>query len=216
MAHKRPTEGEYPDESRKRIQNPHKHRGGRERSEKKRKMFQQQGRLTMQEEEDLIAVQMAELNESPEVKNRIAAVLRNAYLEKYGSEPGPSGSKGPAKPASESESANDDVDQTDSSIARLEEQFGQDLEIEPELQEEMRSMSLRRRIVRKRSLRGRIVRERSSRRNNSRRRSSKGRFVRLGNEIQRRKTRSQGQLQGLQLHHNNQQTHLIGFNLMEL
>ena len=36
MALKRPTEGENPEESRKRVQNPHKHRGGRERSEKKR------------------------------------------------------------------------------------------------------------------------------------------------------------------------------------
>ena len=138
VASKRPTEGEHPDESRKKGPNPHKHRGGRERSEKKRKMYQQQGRLTVQEEEDLIAVQMAELNESPEVKNQIADVLRNAYLEKYGSEPGPSGSKGPAKPASESESANDDDDdddQTDSSMVRLREQFGQDLEIEPELQD---------------------------------------------------------------------------------
>ena len=137
IATKRATEGDYPDESRKRILNLHKHRGGRERSEKKRKMLQQQGRLTIQEEEDLIARQMAELNESPEVKDQIAAVLRNAYLEKYGSAPGPSGSKGPGQPASESECANDDEDQTDSSIDRLEEQFGQDLDISPELEEEI-------------------------------------------------------------------------------
>ena len=153
VAPKRPTEDEHPDESRKKGPNPHKHRGGRERSEKKRKMYQQQERLTVQEEEDLIAAQMAELNESPEVKNQIAAVLRNAYLEKYGSEPGPSGSKGPArppaKPASESESANDD-DQTDSSMARLEEQFGQDLDIDPELQEVIHQTLTERRESKKR------------------------------------------------------------------
>ena len=155
VASKRPTEGERPDESRKKGPNPHKHRGGRERSEKKRKMYQQQERLTVQEEEDLIAAQMAELNESPEVKSQIAAVLRNAYLEKYGSEPGPSGSKGPtrppAKPASESESANDDEDdQTDSSIARLQEQFGQDLDIEPELQDVIHQTLTERRESKKR------------------------------------------------------------------
>ena len=153
-ATKKVTESEYPDESRKRILNPHKQRGGRERSEKKRKMFQQQGRLTIQEEEDLKATQMAELNEAPEVKNQIAAVLRNAYLEKCGSEPGPSGSKGPGQPASESEYANDDEDQTDSSIDRLEEQFGQDLDIEPELKEEIHRTLNERLESKKREKRG--------------------------------------------------------------
>ena len=83
---------------------PKKHRGGRERSEKKRKKFQQV-RWTIQEEEDLIAMQMAELNETQEVRDQIGAVLRNAYLAKYRSEPGPSGSKGPDQSASESEGA---------------------------------------------------------------------------------------------------------------
>ena len=86
----------------------------------------------------------------------------------------------------------------------------------------LRKRSLRERHSRGRSLRerssiGRIVRERSSRRNNSRRRRrSKGRFVKLGNEIQRKKMRSQGQHQGHQIHRNSQLMHLIGFNQMEL
>lgn len=62
--------------SRGRSPNPHKHRGGRERSE------------TLQEEEAIIDSQLAELNETPEIKEQTAQVLREAYLKKYGSEPG--------------------------------------------------------------------------------------------------------------------------------
>ena len=116
----RDDKGDYPDEPRKRNLDPKRHRGGRERSEKKRKKFQQE-RLTIQEEEDLIAMQMAEVNETQEVRVQIAAVLRNAYLEKYGSEPGPSGGKGPEQSASESEGADYEEVQSDSSMDRLEE-----------------------------------------------------------------------------------------------
>ena len=52
-----------PEEPRKRNLVPKKHRGGRERSEKKRKKHQQE-RLAIQEEENLIAMQMAELKKS--------------------------------------------------------------------------------------------------------------------------------------------------------
>ena len=123
---------------------PKKHRGGRERSEKKRNKLQREG-LTIQEEKDLIATQMAELNEAQEAKDQIAAVLRNAYLEKYKSEPGPSGSKGPDQPASEPEGADYEEQQTDSSIDRLEEQFGRDLDIPSEVEEELKKKDLEKR-----------------------------------------------------------------------
>jgi len=67
---------------------PQKHRGGRERSEKKRKNLQQeQDRLTVEGEEALIESQMSELNDTPEVKEQIAQALREAYLKRFGSEP---------------------------------------------------------------------------------------------------------------------------------
>ena len=102
-------------EPRKRNLVPKKHRGGRERSEKKRRKLQQE-RLTLQEEEDLIAMQMAELNKTQEVRDQIAAVLRNAYLEKYGSEPWPGGSKGPDQPESESEEMDREGEESDSAL----------------------------------------------------------------------------------------------------
>ena len=129
--------------------NPNKHRGGRERSEKKRKKLQQE-RLTIQEEEDFIAMQMAELNETQEVRDQIAAVLRKAYLEKYGSEPGPSGSKGPDQPASESEGADYEEELSDSSMDRLEEQFGQELDMPSEAEEELQRQDRERKKLEKR------------------------------------------------------------------
>ena len=141
--------GDYPDEPRKRNLNPNKHRGGRERSEKKRKELQQE-RLTIQEEEDFIAMQMAELNETQEVRDQIAAVLRKAYLEKYGSEPGPSGSKGPDQPASESERADYEEELSDSSMDRLEEQLGQELDMPSEAEEELQGQDRERKKLEKR------------------------------------------------------------------
>ena len=78
----RDDKGDYPEEPRKRNLVPEKHRGGRERSEKKRKKLQQE-RLTIQEEEDLIAMQMAELNETQGVRLQLCSgtlILRNTDL----------------------------------------------------------------------------------------------------------------------------------------
>ena len=121
---------------------------------------------------------MAELNETQEVRDQIAAVLRKAYLEKYGSEPGPSGSKGPDQPASESERADYEEELSDSSMDRLEEQLGQELDMPSEAEEELQRQDRERK-----KLRGR---------------SSKGKIVRRGGTIQRRRMRRRCQLQDLQ------------------
>ena len=104
-----------------------------ERSEKKRKKLQQV-RLTIQEEQDLIARQIAELNETQEVRDQIAAVLRNTYLGRYGEEPGPSGSKGRNQPESESGEEEYEGEDSDSSLDRLADRFGQDLDVHQELE----------------------------------------------------------------------------------
>ena len=179
--------------------NPNKHRGGRERSEEKRKKLQRGG-LTIQEEEGLIAMQLSELNETQEVRDQIAAVLRKAYLEKYGSEPGPSGSKGPDQPASESEGADCEEELSDSSMDRLEEQFGQELDIPSEVEELKRKDRERKRREKKELEKKELERKEREKRPYM---------------IQRRRMRRRCQLQDLQHLHHLQQKHHIGSEKME-
>ena len=180
--------------------NPNKRRGGRERSEEKRKKLQPGG-STIQEEEGLIAMQLSELNETQEVRDQIAAVLRKAYLEKYGSEPGPSGSKGPDQPASESEGADCEEELSDSSVDRLEEQFGQELDIPSEVEEELKRKDRERKRREKKELEKKEL-ERKER--------EKRTYM-----IQRRRMRRRCQLQDLQNLHHLQQKHHIGSEKME-
>ena len=85
----------------------------------------------MEEEEDLIRVQLEEVHESPAVKEQIARVLREAYREKFGTDPEPgSSSKRPSR------SHKDPVDELDdlpsSELDELEEKYGQSIEVTSE------------------------------------------------------------------------------------
>ena len=91
---------------------------------------QEQDRLTVEEEEALIEAQMSELNDTPEVKEQIAQVFREAYLKRFGSEPG--SARKPDQYRLEQE------EESDSSLDELEEKFGQDLAITPALEAELK------------------------------------------------------------------------------
>ena len=70
-------------------------------------MPEEKDQLTVEEEEDLIRVQWEEVHESPAVKEQIARVLREAYREKFGTDPEPGSSKRPSR------SHKDPVDELD-------------------------------------------------------------------------------------------------------
>lgn len=91
---------------------------------------QEQDRLTVDEQEALIEAQMSELNDTPEVKEQIAQVLRETYLKRFGSEPGPAREPDQYRLEQEEES--------DSSLDELEEKFGQDLAITPAVEAELK------------------------------------------------------------------------------
>ena len=110
---------------------PRRHRSGKERSDRKRRQMQEEeDKLTAEEEEALISAQLKEVNESPEVKEQIAQVLREAYRQRFGADP----ETGSAKKSSRS--YKDPVDELDdlppSELDELEDRFGQSLEITPE------------------------------------------------------------------------------------
>ena len=93
-------------------------------------MPEEKDQLTVEEEEDLIRVQLEEVHESPAVKEQIARVLREAYREKFGTDPEPGSSKRPSK------SHKDPVDELDdlpsSELDELEEKYGQSIEVTSE------------------------------------------------------------------------------------
>ena len=136
---------------------PQKHRGGREKSEKKRKMLQrEEDRLTMEEEEALIESQMSEPNETPEVKEQIAQALREAYLKRFGSEPG--SARKPDQYRLEQE------EESDSSLDELEEKFSQDLAITSTVEAELkRDERERKDLERRKSGRNRVDSEEHAR-----------------------------------------------------
>ena len=110
---------------------PRRHRAGKDRSDRKRRqMPEEKDQLTVEEEEDLIRVQLEEVHESPAVKEQIARVLREAYREKFGTDPEPGSSKRPSR------SHKDPVDELDdlpsSELDELEEKYGQSIEVTSE------------------------------------------------------------------------------------
>ncbi len=92
--------GDYPDKVKRNLE-PKRHRCGAERSKKKRKKYGREkprDELTaVEEEEALINAQVAALNGCKDVKDAIAQILRDVYMDKYGREP--MSSQGHADPA---------------------------------------------------------------------------------------------------------------------
>ena len=110
---------------------PRRHRAGKDRSDRKRRQgHDEDDKLTVEEEEDLIRVQLEEVHESPAVKEQIARVLREAYRERFGTDPEPGSSKRPSR------SHKDPVDELDdlpsSELDELEEKYGQSIEVTSE------------------------------------------------------------------------------------
>ena len=111
---------------------PRRHRAGKDRSDRKRRQkSEEKDQLTVEEEEDLIRVQLEEVHESPAVKEQIARVLREAYRERFRTDPEPgSSSKRPSR------SHKDPVDELDdlpsSELDELEEKYGQSIEVTSE------------------------------------------------------------------------------------
>ena len=120
--------------ARDKLPSPRRHRAGKDRSEKKRRQLQKEkDQLTVEEEEALISAQLREVNESPEVKEQIAQVLREAYRQRFGTEPTPSSSaRKPAMDSSYTKPVEDLDDLPSSELDELEEKFGQELEITSE------------------------------------------------------------------------------------
>ena len=79
----------------------------------------------------MISAQLKEVNESPELKEQIAQVLREADRQRFGADPEPSSSA--KRPDRSYTKPVDDLDDLPSSeLDELEERFGQELEITPE------------------------------------------------------------------------------------
>ena len=116
----------------------------------------EEDRLTMEEEEALIVSQMSEPNETPEVKEQIAQVLREAYLKRFGSEPG--SARKPDQNRLEQE------EESDSSLDELEAKFGQDLAITSTVEAELkRDERERKDLERRKSGRSRVDSEERAR-----------------------------------------------------
>lgn len=137
-------------------------------------------------------------------------MLREAYLKRFGSEPG--SARKPDQYRLEQE------EESDSSLDELEEKFGQDLAITPAVEAELkRDERVLDNFVIPRNVRERSVERMSARKRNVKEKSSKGSSVREENLkggrkrlIQRRLMSGRGQRQGhLPLQHNLQR-HLIG------
>ena len=140
MAEEKASKTEQPAKSRSRRSSPrresrpegrHPSQAGKDISDRKRRQKpEEKDQLTVEEEEDLIRVQLEEVHESPAVKEQIARVLREAYREKFGTDPEPGSSKRPSR------SHKDPVDELDdlpsSELDELEEKYGQSIEVTSE------------------------------------------------------------------------------------
>ena len=93
-------------------------------------MQEEEDKLTAEEEEALISAQLKEVNESPEVKEQIAQVLREAYRQRFGADPERGSAKKSSRPYKDPVDELDDL--PSSELDELEDRFGQSLEITPE------------------------------------------------------------------------------------